>query len=69
MYSKSIISLASVPVDAGSGGDVHNAAWLAILDTEVGRSSTDELEGRGAVQGDDGVPLLVGDLVDHACIA
>lgn len=55
-------------MDARGGGDVDNAAWLAVFDTEVGGRSTNELEGCGAVQGNDGVPLLVGDLVDHTCV-
>lgn len=53
-------------MDAGRGGDVDDAAGGAVLHSEVRGCGTDELEGRGAVQGDDGVPLLVGHLVDHA---
>lgn len=54
-------------MNAGGRGNVDDAAWLAVLDTEVRSSCADELEGCRAVQRDDGVPLLVGDLVDHAC--
>lgn len=53
-------------MNARSGGNVDDAARLAVLDAEVGSGGTDELEGSGAVQGNDGVPLLVGDLVDDA---
>ena len=61
-----VVDLAHVAVHARGGRDVDDAARLAVLDAEVGRRGAHEVEGRGAVQRDDGVPLLVGHLVDHA---
>lgn len=49
-------------MDAGSAGDVDDGARLAVLDPEVGRRCSDQLEGCRAVEGEDGVPLLVGGL-------
>lgn len=53
------------------GRDVDNVPWFAVLDTEIWSSSADNLEGRCAVKVDNGMPLLVGHLVDHAipCVA
>lgn len=46
--------------------DHDNVPWLAVLDAEVRRRGAHNLERRGRVQVHDGVPLLVGHLVDHA---
>lgn len=57
-----VVGLARVAVDARGGGDVDDHARLTVLDAEVGSGGADQAERRGAVQADDGVPLLVGDL-------
>lgn len=61
-----VVELSRVAVDARRRGDGDDAARGAVADTEVGGRGADEGEGRGAVQRDDGVPLLVRHLVDHA---
>lgn len=55
-------------MDAGCGGDGDDVARLAILDAEIRRGLAHHVEGRGAVQGDHGLPLLVGHLVDDAVV-
>lgn len=55
-----VVGLAGIAVNAGGGGDVDDAAWLAVLDTEVWGGGANELEGSSAVEVDDRVPLLVG---------
>lgn len=57
-----VVELAGVAVQARGAGDVDDAPRLAVLDAEEGRGFAGELEGDGAVEGDDGVPLLVGHL-------
>ena len=49
-------------MQAGRGGDVYDVARFAVFDAEVGGRGADEFEGLGVVQGEDGVPLLVGGL-------
>lgn len=49
-------------MDAGSAGNVDDGARLAVLDPEVRCRCSDQLEGCGAVEGEDGVPLLIGSL-------
>lgn len=65
-FSESIVGLAGISMDARGGRDVDDTARFTVLDTEVGSCGADELEGCGPVQGEDGVPLLVGDFVDDA---
>lgn len=57
-----VVGLARVAVQAGGAADVDDDAGLAVLDAEVGGRGADELEGGRVVQGDNGVPLLVGGL-------
>jgi hypothetical protein len=54
--------LAGVTVKTAGGGDVDDVSWFAVLDAEVWCRGADQLEGCTAVEGDDGVPLLVGGL-------
>lgn len=58
-------------MQSACAGDVDNVSGLAVLDPKVRRCSAYNLEWRGCVQVDNGVPLLVGHLVDHAipCVA
>lgn len=49
-------------MDAGSAGDVDDGARLAVFDPEVRCGCSDQLEGCRAVEGEDGVPLLIGGL-------
>lgn len=68
---KRIVDLTSISVHARGGRDVDDVPGLAVLDTEVWCSSTNDLEGCGCVKINNGVPLLVGHLVDDTvpCIA
>lgn len=59
---ESVVGLSGVSVYARGAGDVDDGAGLAVLDAEVGCGGTDELEGGGAVEREDCVPLLVGRL-------
>ena len=61
-----VVRLPRVPARAARAADVDDASGFAVLDAEVGCRGADELEGRGGVEGEDGVPLLVRHLVDHA---
>ena len=61
-----VVGLSRVAVHARRRGDVDDAAGLAVLDAEVRSGGADEVEGRGAVQTDNGVPLLVRRLVNDA---
>lgn len=61
-----VVDLARVAVDARRRRDVDDGAGLAVLDAEVGGRGADNVEGRGGVQRDDGLPLLVRHLVDDA---
>lgn len=63
---KCIVELTSVTMHTRSRRDVDNAAWSPIFHAEVRSRGADEGEGCGAVQGDDGVPLLVRHLVNDA---
>ena len=51
---------------AGRAGDVDDTSWLPVFDTEVGGQLAHEAERSGVVYGEDGVPLLIRHLVDHA---
>lgn len=55
-----------IAVDSTRAADVDDAPRLAVLDPKVRRGCSHELERCSVVQGQDGVPLLVGHLVDHA---
>jgi hypothetical protein len=46
--------------------NIHDIPGLAVLDAKVWCCCAYDLEGCGRVQVDDGVPLLVRHLVDHA---
>lgn len=59
---ETVVGLAGVAVYARCGGDVDNAAGLAVGDAEVGRCFADEFEGCGVMQGYDVFPLFVGHL-------
>ena len=65
-FGEGVVDLPCVAVRAGRAGDLDDAAGLAVLDAEVGRGGAHEAEGGGVVHGQDGVPLFVGHLVDHA---
>lgn len=67
-FGETVVGLAGVAVDAGGGGDVDDAAGLAVSDAEEGGSFTDELEGRCIVEREDVVPLFVSHLVD-CCVS
>lgn len=64
--SKCIVELPSVAMHARRRRDVDNAPRSSVLHAEVRSRGADEGEGCGAVQGDDGIPLLVRHLVDDA---
>ena len=49
---------------AGCGGNVDDAAWFTILDTEVWGSLSDQPERSGVVHRENGIPLLIGDFMD-----
>ena len=53
-----------IAVQTARAADVDDTPRLAVLNAEVRGSGPDELEGCRAVQGDNGVPLLVCHLVD-----
>lgn len=61
-FRKTVVGLAGVAVYAGGRGDVDDAARFVVFDAEIGGGFADELEGGGAVESDDVVPLLVGHL-------
>lgn len=61
-FGERVVGLPGVAVQARRRGDVDDVARLAVLDAEVGRRGADELEGGRVMEGDDGVPLLVGRL-------
>jgi hypothetical protein len=63
--------LSSVSIHTTCTRDVDDVPGLAILDAEIRRRSPNNLERRGRVQIDNGVPLLVGHLVDYTvpCVA
>jgi hypothetical protein len=61
-----IVNLTRVAVHTRSARDVDDVSRLAVLHAEVWGRSADNLERRCCVQVDDGVPLLVRHLVDHA---
>lgn len=65
-FGEGVVGLSCVAVKTGGGRNVDDVAGFTILYAEVWCSCTDELEGSGVVQCEDGVPLLIGDLVDHA---
>jgi len=48
-----------IPVNPTRAADIDDIPGLAVLDAEIGRCCPDELKGRGVVQGEDRVPLLV----------
>ena len=58
-----------VAIDPARAADVDDVPGLAVLDAEVGRRGSHELEGRGVVQRDDRVPLLVCHLYSHLCVS
>lgn len=64
-----IVDLPGVAVRAARRGDVDDVARLPVLDAEVRRRRTDQLEGRAGVQVEDRVPLLVRRLVACASLA
>jgi hypothetical protein len=66
-----VVQLPSISIHTRRTRDVDDVPWLAVLDAEVWRRSAHNLERRGSVQVDDGVPLLVRHFVDHAvpCVA
>lgn len=61
-----VVGLAGIAMDSRGGGDVDDATWFAVLDTEVGSGGSNELERSCSVQGHDGIPLLVGRLMDDS---
>jgi hypothetical protein len=63
---QTVVRLTGISVRATCARDIDDDSLLAILDPEVGRSLSNQPEGGGVVDGEDGVPLLVGDLVDDA---
>lgn len=63
---QTVVGLAGISVRATCARDIDDDSLLAILDPEVGRSLPDQPEGGGVVDGEDSVPLLVGNLVDDA---
>lgn len=65
---RGIVCLAGIAVRARGARNVDNGPGLAVLDAKVGCRGADELEGRLGVQVHDGVPLLVGQLVDDAVV-
>lgn len=68
-FGQGVVGLAGVAVEAGGGGDVDDVSGLAVFDAEVGGGVADELEGCGAVEGDDCFPLLVCGLCRTWCVS
>ena len=66
-----IVDLSRISIQTTGTRDVDDIPGLAVLHTEVGRRSAHNLERRGRVQVDNGVPLLISHLVDDAvpCVA
>jgi hypothetical protein len=66
-----VVQLPGISIHTRRTRDVDDVARLAVLDAEVRRRSAHDLEGRGSVQVDNGMPLLVCHLVDDAvpCVA
>ncbi len=58
-FGQTIIGLTSVAIDTTGAADVDDIPRLPVLDSEVGRSGSHELERSSIMQGDDGIPLLV----------
>ncbi len=53
-------------MDAGCTADIDDTARGAVLDAKIRRRGAHELEGRGVVEREDGIPLLIRHLVDDA---
>lgn len=58
-FGQTIIGLTSVAIDATGAADIDDVPRLPVLDSEIGRSGSHELERSSIVEGNDGVPLLV----------
>jgi hypothetical protein len=54
--------LTGISVEARGAGDVDDVTGFVVAEAKVWGGGADELEGSGAVEGYDGVPLLVGGL-------
>ena len=61
-----IVDLARITIEPAGTRDHDNTPALAILDAEKRRRLTDNLERRRRMQIDNGMPLLVRHLVNHA---
>ena len=48
-----------VAVDAAGAADVNDVSGLAVFDSEIRGCCSYEFEGRGVVESEDGIPLLV----------
>lgn len=68
---QTVICLASVSVCAACARDIDDASLLTVFDSEIRCGLSDQPEGSSVVDCEDGIPLLVGDLVDHTvpCVA
>jgi len=68
---KCIVNLPRVSIQTARTANINDIPRLAILDPKVRRRSAHNLERRGSVQVDNGMPLLVRHLVDDAvpCVA
>lgn len=58
-FCQTVIGLTSIAIDATSATDVDDVPWLSVLDSEIWRGGSNELEGCGIVEGNNRVPLLV----------
>lgn len=65
-FGQAVVRLACISVRTARARDIDDNSLFTILDPEVRRSLPDQPEGRGVVNGDDSVPLLVCGLVDNA---
>ncbi len=58
-FGQAIIGLTCVAIDTTGAADIDDVPRLPVLDAEIGRSGSHELERSSIVEGNDGVPLLV----------
>lgn len=58
-FGQAIIGLTCVAIDTTGAADIDDVPRLPVLDAEIGRRGSHELERSSIVEGNDGVPLLV----------